>query len=89
MITRQQAISESEFHYMQCTRSIGKRGRVIEFTVNYRRNGGTKLWKTRPDEFRVPVKYGIRDCAYVTHLNQNNFHIKSECPLRDKNFVSR
>lgn len=26
-----------------------------------RRNGATQYWKTRPDHFRIPVKYGIRE----------------------------
>lgn len=25
-----------------------------------RRNGKTKLWKTMPDRFRIPIKYGFR-----------------------------
>lgn len=31
-----------------------------------RRNGATKRWKTRPDEFRIPIKAGLRACAYIT-----------------------
>lgn len=34
-----------------------------------RRNGRTKLWKTRPDEFRVPVKAGLRSCGEITHTS--------------------
>jgi len=32
-----------------------------------RRNGVTKLWKTRPDEFRIPIKCGLRACGEITH----------------------
>ena len=32
-----------------------------------RRNGQTKLWKTRPGEFQIPVKAGLRTCGYITH----------------------
>lgn len=32
-----------------------------------RRNGATKLWKTRPTEFRIPVKAGLRACGYIDH----------------------
>lgn len=28
-----------------------------------RRNGSTQLWKTRPTEFRIPVKAGLRSSA--------------------------
>jgi hypothetical protein len=31
-----------------------------------RRNGQTKLWKTRPDDFRIPVKCGLKSCGYLT-----------------------
>ena len=32
-----------------------------------RRNGQTKIWKTRPGEYRIPVKAGLRSCGEVTH----------------------
>lgn len=31
-----------------------------------RRNGATKLWKTRPDDFRIPVKAGLRATGAIT-----------------------
>lgn len=33
-----------------------------------RRNGATKLWKTRPSEFRIPVKAGLRSYGYIDHV---------------------
>lgn len=35
-----------------------------------RRNGQTKLWKTRPDEFRIPVKAGLRATGAITELSE-------------------
>lgn len=32
-----------------------------------RRNGMVKTWKTRPAEFSVPMKHGLKDCFYITH----------------------
>lgn len=32
-----------------------------------RRNGRTKLWTTRPDWFRIPVKAGLRVYDEITH----------------------
>lgn len=29
-------------------------------------NGQCKTWKTRPAEFRLPMKYGLKDCFYIT-----------------------
>lgn len=34
-----------------------------------RRNGATKTWKTRPSEFRIPIKIGFRECSEFTHNN--------------------
>ncbi len=35
-----------------------------------RRNGATKTWKTRPGEFRIPVKMGLRTCGELTHRSE-------------------
>ena len=32
-------------------------------------NGKCQTWKTRPDEFRLPVKYGLRNCLDITDKN--------------------
>ena len=37
--------------------------------VRCRRNGMLKLWKTRPTEFRLPVKYGLKEWFYITEFN--------------------
>lgn len=34
-----------------------------------RRNGKTQTWKTRPGEFRIPVKAGLRACGEITDVN--------------------
>lgn len=43
-----------------------------------RRNGKTKLWKSRPDEFRIPVKAGLRSCGQITHesIPGDHFRVK-------------
>src|ERR1043166_7430204 len=35
--------------------------RVLQCRVN----GAVKLWKRRPNDFRIPVKYGLYEYAYV------------------------
>lgn len=30
-------------------------------------NGKCQTWKTRPNEFRLPVKYGLKECFNITH----------------------
>ena len=37
--------------------------------VRFRVNGKVKLWKTRPTEFILPVKYGLRECFYINRVN--------------------
>lgn len=32
-----------------------------------RRNGATKLWKTRPNDYSIPVKAGLRDAFRIEH----------------------
>ena len=36
-----------------------------------RRNGQTKTWKTRPTEFRIPVKMGFKTCGCLDQNNMN------------------
>jgi hypothetical protein len=31
-------------------------------------NGTVKTWKTRPYDFRVPVKHGLKKCFYITNV---------------------
>jgi len=80
MISKEQALTGNEFHINgECVRTIGKRGGIKEKIKLYRRSGQTKLWKTRPDEFRVPVRSGLYDNGYITHENAHLVHLASEC----------
>lgn len=81
MITKKQAENASDFHAGKCTRHIGPRGGITEKTETWRRNGQTKLWKTRPDHFRVPIKYGLYGYGYIDHDNANQVHVPEDCPL--------
>lgn len=38
-------------------------------SIRCRVNGKLKLWSSRPWDFRLPVKYGLRDCFYITPDN--------------------
>ena len=78
-VTKAQAVAASEqwgrvvFHYAPaCTEKRVER---------WRTNGAVKLWKTRPSEFRLPVKFGLRGYSYITDLNADDFHLASECPF--------
>jgi hypothetical protein len=43
-----------------------------------RRNGQTKLWKTRPNDFRIPVKAGLKLCGELTPARLRDFRVKVE-----------
>lgn len=45
-----------------------------------RRNGQTKLWKSRPNEFRIPFKVGFRGTGYLGHNSQVGLANPSDKP---------
>lgn len=87
MVTKEQVIAggfSARYHYTgrhDCTRVIGPRGGVRETVTECRPSGGVKTWKTRPAEFRMPVKYGLYESGAITHENAAHWHLASECPL--------
>ena len=86
MITKEQAIQagerKSEFHNGLCKLTIGPRGgQHYDITV-YRANGKCKTWKTRPNDFRLPIKYGFYGpCDYITSSNAYLYHLSEDCPI--------
>lgn len=60
MITMQQALTAREFWHMTAKNADGT-------PVRCRRNGKTKTWKTRPGQFNVPVKRGLKECFNLTN----------------------
>lgn len=73
-ISRAQAMRATCFtstHIM----SRGKKPHLI----GVRANGRCKTWKTRPDDFSLPIKYGLRECAYITPRNASEW----TCALKD------
>jgi hypothetical protein len=70
-ITIQQAMTAREFHFNE--------RRPNGTCYVHRRNGRTQTWKTRPGEFRIPVKYGLRDYGQITHRNADQFHLPEDC----------
>lgn len=84
MITKDEAINlgyGAELHYGNCSLIIGPRGgRTIKET-RVRVSGRCQTWKTRPKEFRVPVKYGLYNSFAMTEYNAEDFHLLEQCPL--------
>lgn len=67
MITKEQALTLNEF-WLEITNPRHKR---FGQRARFRRNGKTQTWKTRPNDFKVPVKYGLYEFDYVTNENAN------------------
>lgn len=82
MVTKEQAMTERTFHYGKCTKTIGPRGGVTVKIEEWRRNGATITWKTRPAEFSVPIKFGLYNYSYLTNDNADEFHVASTCDIR-------
>ena len=80
-ITLAQVLHAREFHYGECKKVVGPRGGVKVTREVWRRNGMTKTWVTRPGEFRVPIKYGLRGYSYIDQFNVGEFHAAADCPL--------
>ena len=47
----------------------------------HRPNGRLQTWKTRPTEFRLPIKYGLRSYSHIDEYNVGDFHYAFECPV--------
>ena len=87
MITKAQALAiryNQVFHFGDCTRFVGPRGGVKDSIVQVRASGGCKTWKTRPEEFRLPVKYGLYESGAVTQENAQDFHLVEDCPIENE-----
>ena len=73
MLTFEEAVSA---HYFHANHEPG--GKVY----TWRRNGRTKTWKTRPGEFRIPVKYGLYQYGYIFHSTAHLYHTEENCSDR-------
>jgi hypothetical protein len=73
MITKEQAMDKrnTEFH------ADGRKCKI------WKRDGETKVWKIRPEEFMIPVQYGLYRYSRITDANSYLFHLASECPGKD------
>ena len=63
MVTKQDCVNA---HYGDLFHGLSANGKKL---ITVRVTGACKTWKTRPDEFRLPVKYGLRDSGYIDHDN--------------------
>lgn len=69
-VNREQALSNREFHQPRAGRTC----------ATWRVNGQPQLWKTRPDDFRVPLKHGLYAYAQLTPSLADLLFVPDECP---------
>lgn len=81
MITKQQALTATEFHYGTCRVIRGPRGGTELKQERWRRNGATQTWKTRPNDWRVPIKHGMCDYSNLWWGMDSEWHVIEDCPL--------
>ena len=70
-ITYQSAMDCHTF-YHRTVRYAG-RGKRPGAPYQARRNGATKTWKTRPGQFRIPIKIGFREYGYIDNNNADEW----------------
>ena len=79
MVTKEDALTENEFHLGTCSSITGPRGGVTIRRYVARRNGKTKTWKRQPEKFQVPYRYGLYEHGYIT--SWSDAHCEKDCPL--------
>ena len=68
MITKDQAMSNCYFKHVSLKDSRGN-------PIQCRASGKCKTWKTRPEEFKLPVKYGLYQSFYITPENAHEWNV--------------
>lgn len=71
MLTMIEAMTAQMFHDSVCRK--------------WRRNGMTKRWKRRPDDFRVPVKYGLYTYDAITPAIADRVHVPGSAECKHPN----
>jgi len=67
MVTKEQAMTARHFVHVSLTNSTG--------AVKCRASGKCITWKTQPDRFKLPVKYGLYNSFYLTPENAAEWNV--------------
>jgi len=68
MVTKAQAMTARNFVHVRLKNAD-------KTPVRCRANGTCQTWKTRPDDFKLPVKYGLKECFYITPANAGDWEV--------------
>jgi hypothetical protein len=66
MVNRAMCQWFSEFYHVRLKNADGS-------PLRCRANGRCKVWKREPARFRLPVKYGLRECFYLEPSNAHEW----------------
>lgn len=69
MITITEALSLKYRDILESTSAKDSRGNPVRCRVN----GKVQTWATRPGCFKIPVKYGLKTCFYITEANASEW----------------
>jgi len=69
MITKQEAMTIREVFFIITNPRNNHYGEIRKARVN----GQCKTWKTRPQDFRLPFKYGMYEYGYIDQDNAGGF----------------
>lgn len=73
MITKEIAVSLKQGQILH-SKSVKNADKT---PMRVRVNGVCKTWKTRPTDFKLPVKYGLKTCGYITPINAEEWEVAS------------
>lgn len=65
MITKEQAVALKHGTILHHNTATQGKGAPLRCRVN----GKCKTWKTRPEEFKLPVKHGLYEHGYIDETN--------------------
>lgn len=71
MLTKQIAVTLRHGQILNHVTRTNKKGEPLHCRVN----GVCKVWKTKPDEFQLPVKAGLYEYGYITAENAADWTI--------------
>jgi hypothetical protein len=71
MVTKEQALTAKHFEHVTLKDAQGAPARC-------RANGKCQTWVTRPDEFKLPVKHGLRTTFYITEGNAASWNVANQ-----------
>lgn len=76
MITKHVAMSLNHRDEVIHVEHVDYKGHPVRARVN----GALKTWKRDPRRFRLPMKYGLRECFYIDEFNAAEWMVPDERP---------